>query len=232
MTVTQGQRNVLLVLALLIGAFAYAFLVWPTPYMIVHEQRSVFRVNRFTGVREDSTEKGWMAKGQRLEQKAAEDRAKSQQVLEELKQIRVDDTRNDFKKIAIYNPTTWELSRGDRVGDTMVEYFAKEQGAEKFLCKVEKDNYFIKAETHNDFTLTDSYEYGVPHEIKDLAGGTSFVQKITITFGTAMSTKDGTKEYIQLDPPFVLRYQRPWIASTPRTPANDPLSEITSSPPP
>jgi hypothetical protein len=213
MTVTPFHRNALLVLAVLLGALGYAIFVWPTPYVIVHEKGSVFRVNRFTGIREDSTERGWMTRAQvetlrktNLEQKATEDRARSQQILEELKQI------------DIYNPTNWELSRGARVRqDTVIEYFRNDGNTERFVCKVESDNYFIKAGTHNDFTLTGSYTYGVPREISDLAGGTSFVQKVTITFGTAMSTKGGTKEYVELDPPFVLRYQRPWIASAPRT---------------
>lgn len=138
---SQGKRLSLLVVALLTAVIAYTVFIWPTPYIIVHEKGVVFRINRFTGVREESTERGWMTKAQlsadrklKADEKDAADRAKSQQILEELKEIRVEDARNDFGKIDIHNPTDWQLSNSTGFSqDTVVEYY---RGKESFLCKV------------------------------------------------------------------------------------------------
>lgn len=92
----------------------------------------------------------------------------------------------------------------------------------------ERENYFIKPRTHNEFSLTD---YGLPSEIRDLAGGTSFVQRITVTFDTATNTKSGAKEYVRLEPPFVLRYQRSWVSSRPK-PVDELNLEGLVEPPP
>src|SRR5436305_11150855 len=106
----RENQALLVVITLVLGAFGYAWLIWPTPYLIIHEKGVVFRVNRFTGVREQSTDNGWMTQRQmdaqrklKEEEKAAEDQAKSDRILTELRLIKVDDARDDFKKISIYN---------------------------------------------------------------------------------------------------------------------------------
>jgi hypothetical protein len=43
----------------------YSWLVWPTPYYIVHDSDYGFiRVNRFTGVSQRATDHGWMTEEQ------------------------------------------------------------------------------------------------------------------------------------------------------------------------
>jgi hypothetical protein len=69
--------------------------------------------------------------------------------------------------------------------DTIVEYYRKD--GPTFLCKSEIHNYFLKPHTHTDIRLTDIAT--VPLEVQKLPDGTSFIQRITITFNTAMTSK-------------------------------------------
>lgn len=51
----RKRRTALIALAVL----AFAYFVYPTPYEYTRRAPNVFRVNRFTGVREVSTANGW-----------------------------------------------------------------------------------------------------------------------------------------------------------------------------
>ncbi len=123
-----------------------AWFIWPTPYAVYREKPSqvgptgrVVRVNRFTGREEIATERGWQTREQESaeldawsEQESAELAAEAEEertlraTMEALKAVRVDDDRGQFGKLAILNPTEWELT-----GETVVEYFRKgEEGFE------------------------------------------------------------------------------------------------------
>lgn len=226
---TKNHLVAFSVLALLLIAGAYGVLVWPTPYIIVHEKGEVFRVNRFTGIRQKSTETGWMTDAQirqqakaKVEAREGEDRIKSEQILAELKTgLKVDDDRSNAYKLALYNPTDWQLSHGLKYsgdGDTVVEYYRLEKGKEIFLAKNQVENFFIKPRMHNDFRLYDVMALAgspskLPPEVSDLPEGTRFVQKVTITFGAASNT---TGDRIQLQPAFVFTTDRDWVAASPQ----------------
>lgn len=112
----KAFSTIFIVVVVLLAAFLFGVFIWPTPYLIVHEKGEIFRVNRFTGVREWSTQKGWLTEEQmqantkaEAAEKLAKDRAKVALLKEDLKQIRIDDVRGDINKIAIYNPSNWEL---------------------------------------------------------------------------------------------------------------------------
>ena len=210
------QRNTwrkvfLLFLMLAVGTVLYSWLVWPTPYITVHVEEEVIRVNRFTGIREWATEKGWMTQEQIAADKKVREEAKSKRVLEELKKINVDDTHNDLNKLGVHNPTGWKLSLGAGV----VEYYSRSGSVETFLCKddtVERRNYFMKPGTYNDFNLTDGM---LPWQTRNLPVGTHVVQKITITFDKANDTTRAAEDkYVELQPPFVLKHERTWVVRT------------------
>lgn len=46
------------------GCMAFLVFVWPTPYEYTRKAPDIWRVNRFTGVREIATDDGWKTPGQ------------------------------------------------------------------------------------------------------------------------------------------------------------------------
>ena len=44
-------------------AALFVFFIWPTPYIYLRKAPDVYRVNRFTGVRQVSSSHGWTTQG-------------------------------------------------------------------------------------------------------------------------------------------------------------------------
>lgn len=221
------RRRVFLSVAAVLVAGAYSWFIWPTPYLIVRERDSVFRVKRLSGVREESTTKGWRTKEQlqseywakhaeeqtanqrrEAEEKTAQQK-KLEQVLSDLKQIKVDVSRKELTRLVIYNPTCWDL--GGSYGNTTVEYYSRDVGREVFLVKYETTNNFLKDYTYNDYDLKNSASLDLPDELTSLPAGSPFTQKVFIQFDTA--TNRDTGERLELKPAFVWKKQRSWTMS-------------------
>ncbi len=60
----QPQTVARLRAAVGISVVVFAYLVWPTPYVYIHQAQDIYRVNRITGVKETSTFAGWKTEDQ------------------------------------------------------------------------------------------------------------------------------------------------------------------------
>ncbi|HKO96807.1 MAG TPA: hypothetical protein VJU86_07445 [Pyrinomonadaceae bacterium] len=180
-------------------------------------------MNRFTGVREEATAKGWRTKEQleseywtrqaqeqaSKEQKESEEKAARQRQLEQifndLKRIKVSSNRSDLDRIILSNPSSWDLEGS--YNNTTIEYYVRDGGTEEFLTKQETTNRFMKAYSMNDFKLHE-FISEFPSDVSSLPAGSAFSEKIFIQFDTA--TNRDTGEAIKLKPAFVWKHTRTW----------------------
>jgi hypothetical protein len=221
--VSFGTAKGKVVLSVIVGLLVLALLVfvWPTPYLIVRDSKGhIYRVNRFTGVREEATEKGWRTKDQldadrwtqhaqaqaANEQREAEEESARQkqldQVLQDLKRIKISGTRNQLDRLIISNPTSWDLEGAPH--NTTLEYFARQGRSEEFLAKQQSTNSYLKAFSVNDLRLRSE----LPPEVTALPAGSVFFEKIFIQFDRAINRETGKR--IELKPAFVWKHQRSW----------------------
>ncbi len=49
------------IVAAVIAAVLFLYFIWPTPYEYMHFEGDMYRVNRFSGVREVASENGWLS---------------------------------------------------------------------------------------------------------------------------------------------------------------------------
>ena len=222
------RGNVVLLSVCVFAVLGLLVFVWPTPYLIIRDSRGqVYRVNRFTGVREEATTKGWRTKEQidsdywakqaqeqtAREQREADEKAAQQkrlaQIFEDLKRIKVSNNHSDLNRIILSNPTSWDLE--GRYNNTTVEYYTGDKSHEEFLATVETSNTYLKAYSLNDFKLRDAMAE-LPYEVQSLPSGNAFTEKIFIQFDTAANRDTGEK--IPLKPAFVWKRQRSWNTPT------------------
>ena len=101
-------------------------------------------------------------------------------VAAEFKQVVSDDVRNEFARLAVYNPTSRKFSGND--GNVSIEYFlANNDGKPTFLCKNDTwEN--LEPNSHTDVELSPDR---VQETIDQLPKGTNIVQMVTLTFDKA-----------------------------------------------
>lgn len=203
-----------------LAALAFMLFVWPTPYVITRDEGTVYRVNRFTGVRQQATDTGWkteeeISRESRAElsreeaKQAAKRRAKTRQVLQDLAAVNDRDHRPFPGEIVIHNPTQWELV--GEYADVLVEYYeVTKDGGERFLAQEEVPASTIAPESRTKLSVFNTaINEWAPPEVTALPNGTSYRQKITMTFRQvrdAQALSDGEESsLISLDPPFVFR---------------------------
>jgi hypothetical protein len=183
---------------------AFFFLVYPTPYELIRERNSISRVNRFTGVKEFSTNSGWKTTKQLKDESEEKDKALRGVIAEAFSQVKFDDDREDEEKIAVSNPTSWEFNA---VGKSLsVEYLIiKEDGTLQFVAKGRGDSS-IDANGHSDITLS---TYDVRDSLNQIPPGTAYRQKITLTIDRA-TNKGGFPDasYVTISPPLTLTITR------------------------
>jgi hypothetical protein len=218
------RRNIVLLIVLCLLGLGFLIFVWPTPFLIVRDARGqVYRVNRFTGVREEATAKGWRTKEQidaeywlqqareqeARQQKEADDKAAQQrkldQIFADLKRIKVNSGRSELDRLILSNPTSWDLQGSSY--NTTVEYYTRHKSSEEFLAKTQTTNSFLKAYSLNDFKLQEGTA-DLPSEVSSLPPGTAFLEKIFIQFDRA--TNRDTGETVWLKPAFVWKHERSW----------------------
>lgn len=202
--------------AIILIILGWLWFVWPTPYNYGHFQGEGYRVNRFTGVKEVSTEKGWRSQEEIAKEAKFAGARHNAELVEKLKpirqslqDIRVDDARDEFDKIAINNPTKWVLS--ENFGGTVVEYYKIDRaGNESFLAKKipgTEIGVTLGSETHTEVDLGDE-----PNEVRELTAPAEFVQRIIITLSKIVGP--GLDYDTTLDPPFVLKHDRRWTRTS------------------
>jgi len=222
-------KRIASVIACVIAIVGFLVLIWPTPYLIVRDSRGqVYRVNRFTGVRQESTSKGWRTKEQiqsefweqQAQEQAANQRREAEekaarqkrmdQVFEDLSKVTVNGSRNELNKIIVSNPTSWDLEGASY--NTTVEYYTRISGTEEFLAKRQSTNSYLKAYGVYSFDLGETTS-GLPDEVVSLPPGKAFSEKIFIQFDRAINRNTG--ERIDLRPAFVWKHQRAWTMPPP-----------------
>ena len=114
-----------------VGA-AFLALIWPTPYIIDDHRHPIWRISRFTGVRELATEDGWKSEKLVNEEHKKAEAATQAELDKALSQIKILPSA-DFKYAAVQNPTNWELKTSEYEGTHVEYYVVGEDGQEKFI---------------------------------------------------------------------------------------------------
>lgn len=196
----------------------FLFFVWPTPYVITRGEGHVYRVNRFTGVRQQATDKGWrtevqiardalMEAGQKEARENAERRARTREVLRDLAQVNDNDHRPYPGEIILHNPTGWEME-GAYSKMTVEYYELMKDGSERFLAREEVPAATIGADSRTKIEVFNrGHNEWAPAEVEALREGTPYRQKITITVRRVRDTRkaaaDGETPSVDLDPAYV-----------------------------
>ncbi|GIK33430.1 MAG: hypothetical protein BroJett009_24220 [Armatimonadota bacterium] len=183
----------------------FGWFVWPTPYEYTRKAPNVWRVNRFTGIQEISTDKGWRTeeaiRAERKEEAAAEADKNRSEVESALKQLEPASDKGTDTRLIIYNPTKWNFD----LADILVEYYKANKNWEQGSRIVSK----LKAYTYDDIKSLEDAEIeveGFTGEVLALPSKTHILQKATLRISSA--TKAGSSA-VYFDPPLefsVTRY--------------------------
>jgi hypothetical protein len=188
----------------------FLYFVWPTPYYYIGTKPDeIYRINRLTGVRYKSTNKGWMSQDE-LNKAYEEGRRESEdRIRPELLKIKLVEEKSNFHTAIFENPTSCDV-----VADVSIEYYRTDPktGKEEWLCDGDNTDvtmsfFMLWSGKHTSLDLTPRHDE--PDAIAALKPGTEFKQKIIVLINSASGPWSvGTAIF---NPPFRLEFSQTFI---------------------